>query len=103
MDCFPRQLKIVEEKSKKAGLSNIETILSDNKTGLPDECIDIVWMCNVFHEIEQRRAVLEKLHRVLKGEGVLVICDGMRDRLLSYTAGLFSLAGKDGKLLKFAK
>ncbi len=103
LDCFPRQLKIVEEKSKKAGLSNIETILSDNKTSLPDECIDIVWMCDVFHEIEQRRAVLEEMHRVLKGEGVLAIYDGMRDRVLSYTAGLFSLTGKDGKLLKFAK
>ncbi|GAI42711.1 unnamed protein product [marine sediment metagenome] len=27
----------------EVGLSNIETILSDNKTSLPDECIDIVW------------------------------------------------------------
>ena len=103
LDCFPRQLKIVGEKSRKARLSNIETILSNNKTGLPDECIDIVWMCDVFHEIEQRRAVLEEMHRLLKGEGVLAIYDGMRDRVLSYTAGLFSLTGKDGKLLKFAK
>jgi len=103
LDCFPRQLKVVEERSMKEGLTNIETILSDNRTGLPDESIDIVWMCDVLHEVKQRRAVLEELHRVLKREGVLAIYDGMRDRVLSYTAGLFSLTGRDGKLLRFTK
>ena len=103
LDCFPRQLEIVKEKARKAGLANIETILSDNRTGLPDECIDIVWMCDTFHEVEQRRAVLEELHRVLRQEGVLAIYDGMRDRVLNYATGLFSLTGRDGKLLRLAK
>lgn len=103
LDCFSRQLKMVEGRARKAGLTNIETILSDNKTGLPDECIDTIWMCDVFHEVKQRRAVLEELHRVLRSEGVLAIYDGMRDKVLSYTAGLFSLIGRDGKLLRFAK
>ena len=103
LDCSPRQLKIVKGKARKVGLSNIETILSENKTGLPDECIDIIWMCDAFHEINQKKEVLEELHRVLKREGVLAIYDGMRDRVLNYTEGLFSLNGKDGKLLKFTK
>jgi len=103
LDRLPRQLEIVAEKSSKNGLANIETILSDSKTGLPDECVDTVWMCDVFHEVEQKRAVLEELHRVLKREGTLAIYDGMRDRVLSYTTGLFSLNGRDGKLLRFTK
>ena len=103
LDYFPRQLEIVEEKSKKEGLNNIETMLSDSKIGLPDECIDVIWMCDVLHEIKERRAVLEELHRVLKREGVLAIHDGMRDEVLSYTNGLFSLTVKDGKLLKLVK
>jgi len=103
LDCFHRQLQIVEERSRKKGLTNIETMLSNNNIGLPDESIDTVWMCDVFHEVEQRRAVLEELHRVLKREGILAIYDGMRDRVLSYTAGLFSLTEKDGKLLRFTK
>ncbi len=103
LDYFPRQLEIVEEKSKKEGLANIETILSNSKTGLPDECIDVIWMCDVLHEIKERRAVLEELHRVLRSEGVLAIHDGMRDDVLSYTDGLFSLTVKDGKLLRFTK
>jgi len=103
LDRFPRQLKIVEEKARKERLSNIETILSDEKAGLPDECVDIVWMCDTFHEIKQKRAVIEELHRVVKREGVLAIYDGMKDKVLSYTTGLFSLNGKDNKLLKFVK
>ncbi len=42
LDCFPRQLEIVKERARKEGLTNIETILSDYKTGLPDECIDTI-------------------------------------------------------------
>ena len=103
LDYFPRQLEIVEKKSRKKGLTNIETILSDSKTGLPDECIDVIWMCDVLHEVKERRAVLEELHRVLRKEGILAIYDGMRERVLSYTNDLFYLTGRDGKLLKFVK
>lgn len=103
LDYFPRQLEIVEKKSRKKGLTNIETILSDSKTGLPDECIDVIWMCDVLHEVKERRAVLEELHRVLRKEGILAIYDGMRERVLSYTNDLFHLTGRDGKLLKFVK
>lgn len=103
LDCIPRHLKITGEKAKEAGLTNVKTILSDRKTGLPDESIDVIWMCDVLHEIKQKRVVLEELHRVLRKDGALGIYDGMRDRVLSYTASLFSLIDGDGKLLKFAK
>ena len=103
LDCFPRQLEIVKERASKEGFTNIETILSDNGTGLPDECIDIIWMCDVLHEIKERRTVLAELHRVLRSEGVLAIYDGMRDRILNYTTGLFSLTGRDDKLFRLAK
>ncbi len=103
LDYFPRQLEIVEEQSRREGLNNIETILSDSGTGLPDECIDVIWMCDVLHEIKERRAVLEELHRVLKSEGVLAIHDGMRDEVLSYTNGLFSLTGRDDKFFRFVR
>ena len=90
-------------RARKKGVSNIQTILSDLETGLPDQSVDIVWMCDVFHEIGQKQALLEELHRVLKKDGVLAIYDSMRDRVLSYTNGLFLLNGKDGNLLKFVK
>ena len=103
LDYFQRQLEIVEEKSKKEGLSNVETILSDGKIGLPDESIDVIWMCDVLHEVKERRAVLEELHRVLRRDGILAIHDGMREIILSYTGGLFSLSERDGKFFRFIK
>ena len=103
VDCFPRQLEIVKKNSRKRGLQNIETILSDSKTGLPDESVDVVWLCDVLHEIKERRAVLEELHRVLKRDGILAIHDGMGDRSLDYTTDLFSLAEMDNKFFRFTK
>ena len=103
LDYFPRHLRIVEKKAEKAGLTNIETIHSDKNTGLPDESVDVVWLCDVLHEIKERRAVLEELHRVLKKEGALAIYDGMGERTLDFTVDLFSLSGRDNKFFRFAK
>ena len=61
LDCFPRQLEIVEEQSKEKGLINIETILSDGKIALSDECVDLIWMCDVLHEVKERQAVLGRI------------------------------------------
>ncbi|MBI2849921.1 MAG: methyltransferase domain-containing protein [Chloroflexi bacterium] len=103
LDYFPRQLEIVAARSARAGLANIETIHSASKTGLPDESVDVIWMCDVLHEIKERRAVLKELHRVLKRDGILAIHDGMGERTLDYTADLFSLIVKEEKFLRFAK
>ncbi len=103
LDCFPRQLEIVEQKSKQEGLTNIETILSTGDTGLASESIDVIWMCDVLHEISARRVVMEELHRILKQKGTLVVHDSMGEKVLSYTDGLFSLIDRDDKLLRFTK
>ncbi len=103
LDCFHGQLKMVEKKSREEGLTNVQTILSNLETGLPDESIDIIWMCDVFHEVSERRAVLAEMHRVLRKDGVLAIYDGMRERVLEYATGLFSLAERDDKLLRLTK
>ncbi|MBM2824626.1 MAG: ubiE 7 [Dehalococcoidales bacterium] len=103
LDCFHRQLKMVEQKLRKEGLTNVQTILSNLETGLPDESIDIIWMCDVFHEVPERQAVMAEMHRVLKKDGVLAIYDGMRERVLDYTTGLFLLTKRDDKLLRLTK
>ena len=103
LDYFPKQLEIVAERSAKAGLANIETILSASETGLPDESVDVIWMCDVLHEIKERRGVLSELHRVLKKDGILALHDSMGEKALDYTADLFSLVVRDDKFLRFAK
>jgi len=103
LDCIPRHLEMVKEKANEEGLTNIETLLSEMKIDLPSECVDTVWLCDTYHEVREKRALLEEVHRVLKQGGILAIYDGMRDKALIHTEGLFTLADKDSKLLKLVK
>jgi ubiquinone/menaquinone biosynthesis C-methylase UbiE len=99
-DYFSRQLEIVEKRSTGEGLNNIETILTRGNTGLPDKYIDVIWLCDVLHEIEEKRKILKELHRIIKPDGVLAIHDGMKGEVLNYTAGLFSLLEIDDKFIR---
>jgi len=103
LDYFSRQLEIVKDRTEKAGLTNVETIQSSGVTGLPDRSVDVVWMCDVLHEIKERRAVLEEIHRILKDDGILAVHDGMGERALAFTAELFSPIEIDKKFLRFKK
>lgn len=103
LDYFKKQLDIVQRRLKKRGIRNVETIHSDNKTGLPDESVDVVWMCDVLHEVRRRKPLIEELHRVLRYGGSLVVYDGMGDKALKYTYSLFSLADRDEKLMVLVK
>ena len=103
LDYFQRQLDIVKNRSRKAGLGNIKTIRSNKGTGLPDESVDVVWLCDVLHEIKERREALRELHRVLRNDGVLAVHDGMGELVLEFTDGLFDLVEKDKKFFRFSK
>jgi ubiquinone/menaquinone biosynthesis C-methylase UbiE len=103
LDYFPRQLDIVKQRSKREGIGNIITLHSNGKTDLPDASVDVIWMCDVIHEIKERREVLKEARRVLKKNGVLAIHDSMKDRLLPFAHGLFIVTGRDGKFYQFAK
>ena len=103
IDCNPKQLEIVAKKARKASVTNIDTIHTERQAQLASESIDIVWMCDVLHEIRAKREVLEEAHRLLKKQGILIIYDSLKDKLVNYTNGLFTLEKQDGKLLKFLK
>jgi SAM-dependent methyltransferase len=71
-----RLLEQVKERARQAALSNIIPVLSDNsKLGieLPDKNIDVILVYDVMHEIKDQRGLLQELHRVLKGGGILSV------------------------------
>lgn len=103
VDCNPRQLEMVAKKARRSGYGNIEIIEGDRQSALPSESIDVVWMCDVIHEIREKRSVIEEAHRLLKKNGTLAIYDSLKGKILDYTVGLFSLEKQDGKLLTFVK
>ena len=69
-------LERVREEARKTALGNIIAVLSDSSKpsiDLPDESVDIILVYDVMHEIKDRLGLLQELHRVLKGDGVLSV------------------------------
>jgi ubiquinone/menaquinone biosynthesis C-methylase UbiE len=75
LDIQPFAIEMVEKIAATKQLENVETILSDRKTGLADDSIDRVLLYDVFHDLTDPDGVLEELHRVLKSGGILSFSD----------------------------
>jgi ubiquinone/menaquinone biosynthesis C-methylase UbiE len=107
LDIHPLAMKSVRKKVEKEGLSNIETILSDRDTGLADESVDVILLYDTLHEIHDKRALLEELHRVLKRDGLFSVDDhhlkGEKAIEVVEKDGLYSLRERDKGLLNFRK
>ena len=75
LDVLPIAVDMVKKLAEKKNLKNVETILSGCHTGLGDNSLDVVLLYDVFHDLEDQKAVLEELHRVLKPNGILSFND----------------------------
>ena len=107
LDIHPLAVRGIRRMASRKGLSNVETILSDCQTGLPDECMDVVLLYDTYHALSAPEKVLKELHRVLKPGGMLSFSDhhmGEKEILASLTAGgLFQLAHKNLRTYSFSK
>jgi len=107
LDIHPLAIEMVRKTTRKAGLSNVETILSDCATGLPDESIDLVLLYDVFHDLGDPNKILKELHRVLKPKKIISFSDHhlkeneIKTQLESN--GLFKLLRKGEKTYSFVK
>lgn len=75
LDIQPLAIKMVKRIVAKKQLTNVETILSDCETGLPNDSMDRVLLYDVFHDLTDQDGVLGELNRVLKSEGILSFSD----------------------------
>jgi len=75
LDFNPSAIKSVQHIAAKKRLENIATILSDHKTGLPNDSADVVLLYDVFHGLNHKDEILLELHRVLKPHGILSFSD----------------------------
>ena len=66
LDVNPVAIDRLNKISIKKKLYNINTILSDCKTGLSDNSIDLILLFDIYHELEDYPCVLEELYGVLK-------------------------------------
>ncbi len=107
LDIQPLALKRVQRIASQKGITNVKTIKSDCATGLSDNCVDVVLLYDIFHELFQPDDVLRELHRVLKLDGTLSFSDHHMketDILTRLTkTGLFKLSTKTRKTYSFSK
>jgi ubiquinone/menaquinone biosynthesis C-methylase UbiE len=107
LDIHPLAIQRVQKLSAKKGLTNIHTIQSDCATGLENESMDLVLLCDILHHLSEAEAVLRELHRVLKATGTLSCNDHhmKEEKIVSRitSGGLFKLARKGNRIHNFTK
>jgi ubiquinone/menaquinone biosynthesis C-methylase UbiE len=107
LDIQPFAIEMVKKIVAKKQLTNVETILSDRKTGLPSDSMDRVLLYDAFHELADPDCVLEELHRVLKSDGILSFSDHhlKESEIISgmTRTKLFTLLRKGQKTYSFVK
>jgi len=107
LDIHPLAIQKVKDIASKKQMANVETILSDCQTGLPDNSLDVVLLYDIFHHLSDRDKVLKELHRVLKLDGILSFSDHhmKENEIVSAVtnSGLFSLSRKGQGTYSFIK
>jgi len=96
LDTHPLAIQTVEGIVRRKRLPNVGTILSDGKTGLPDNSVDVVLLYDILHELGDPDGVLKELYRVIKPNGILSLTDHhMNEQDMIYrltNSGLFRLS-----------
>lgn len=109
LDNEPLHVAILWLRAKLRGLRNIKLILSDAKvTGLPSESVDVVFICDAFHEFGDKQGTLKELHRVTKAGGTLSIWEESEGKMRKFTTlitstNLFTVIDQDKAFRRFQK
>jgi len=108
LDIHPLAIQMVKNMAAKKKLTNVEAILSDCATGLPDQSVDVALLYDTFHGLSEPDEVLAELHRVLKPDGILSFNDHHlkeESEIISRITGkdLFKLSEKGKRVYNFAK
>ena len=75
-DIQEKMLAELKTRASEAGLSNIETILClEDDAKLPAETFDLVFMCDVYHELDNPVSILKPVTQSLKPDGLLVLVE----------------------------
>ncbi len=107
LDRNPLALRTVEKKASRKGIRNIETVLSDCATGLPNAGLDAVLFLETLSMLTDAERVIAELHRVLKPGGVLAFSDHPmeeRDTVPRFEGeGRFRLSARGKRVYRFSR
>jgi ubiquinone/menaquinone biosynthesis C-methylase UbiE len=107
LDVHPLAIKAVKKLASRKRLENVQTILSDCKTGLLPNSVDAVLLYDILHHLDDPDGVLAELHRVLRPKGILSVTDHhmKQDEIIFRVTrrGLFKLLAKGKRTCSFSR
>ena len=72
----PGWIQLLEEKARKTGVENLETVLGTvTDPRLPPESVDLVLMVDVYHELSHPREMMGAIKKALKPAGRVVLVE----------------------------
>ncbi|GFE86162.1 class I SAM-dependent methyltransferase [Steroidobacter agaridevorans] len=76
IDVEPRMLRIISERAQRDGIKNITTVLSTpSDPNLEPNSIDLLFMVDVYHELEYPFEVMTKVREALKPGGRVALIE----------------------------
>jgi ubiquinone/menaquinone biosynthesis C-methylase UbiE len=81
IDPSPHRIRLAREKLRRGGYSNVRLMegRGEDLGVFPDNAFDGVYMCSVFHWINDKKAALREIYRVLRPEGKIGMTTGDKD------------------------
>jgi precorrin-6B methylase 2 len=69
-------IRALEARQKELGLTNVEVIKGSNQTpNLPAASLDLIFMVDVYHELEYPQEMLQAIYQALKPTGKLLLLE----------------------------
>ena len=82
VDVDKKMLDHIERRAEREKLENIQTILADgNDPRLGSESVDVIFICDTLHHIQNRKQYYPLLLRALRQGGRLVIVDFYKTKM----------------------
>lgn len=78
-DIEPDMVRYLGERADKEGLDNVVPVLGDAADPKLPEPVDVAFMCDVYHHIEDRPAYFGRVAEALRAGGRVVIVDFKKD------------------------
>lgn len=81
VDISSEMLTVIKEKQEEYNIKNIELVESkEYDLNLLDNSANFAFMCNVLHEIEDKKRFLVEINRILENSGTLAIIEWNENR-----------------------
>jgi SAM-dependent methyltransferase len=75
IDIEPDMVDYLNARAEREGLDNLTSILGRPEDPLIPEPVDIIFICNTYHHIQDRQQYFQNLKRYFRPAGALIIVD----------------------------